>query len=273
MEFSNLYELIQCLQHGTNLHIGVLFFNNYGNKKCQLPYRHTIHSREVCDELKGKGKKEYKRCFACRNLAIKKALKTQKPFGGVCINGIYEYTHPVVIQGDVACIIYIGNILVDGRGREKLEKNLGERAKLINTLEKDFTYQTCAVVGNLIESYIRFLLEKYGYQSKEENPLIENIKNYLQAYLEYDISVSHITSVFHYNQQYLGRLFKKETGLSIREYILQQRIDRAQLLLENSGDTVSEIASRVGFNSVNYFNRHFKNKYGMSPTQYRNRNK
>lgn len=273
MEFSNLYELIQCLQYGTNLHIGVLFFNNYGNKKCQLPHSHTIHSREVCDELKGKSKKEYKRCFTCRNLAIKKALATQKPFGGICINGIYEYTHPVVLQGDVACMIYIGNILVDGRGQEKLEKNLGERAELISTLEKDFTYQKCAAVGNLIESYIRFLLEKYGYQSKSENPLIENIKNYLQAYLEYDISVSHITDIFHYNQQYLGRLFKKETGLSIREYILQQRIERAQLLLENSGETVSEIASRVGFNSVNYFNRHFKNKYGMSPTQYRNRNK
>ena len=270
MEYSNLYELIQCLQHGTNLHIGVLFFNDYGNEKCKLPISHTIHSREVCNEMKGKCKQDYKRCFRCRNLAIKKALTIRKPFSGICINGIYEYNHPVIIQGDVACIIYIGNILEEGQGRELLQKQLGKKAQLADTLEKGFPYEKCAVFGTLIESYIRFLLEKYGHRSKTANPLIENIKSYLQANLEYDIPVSHITTFFHYNPQYLGRLFKKETGLSIREYILQQRMERAKLLLENSCDTVSEIASRVGFNNVTYFNRQFKHIYGITPTQCRN---
>ena len=271
MEFSNLYQLIQCLQYGTCLHIGVLFFNDYVNEKCQLPSEHTIHSREVCRELKGKGKKGFKRCFRCRNLAIQKALTGKKPFAGISINGIYEYTHPVVIEGDVACVIYIGNILESALGREKLERNLAGREELIGTLEKDFSYEKCAAIGNLVESYIRFLLEKYGHQSKSKNPLIENVKTYLQANLEYDISLSHITAIFHYNQQYMGRLFKKETGLSIREYILQQRLRRAKLLLDSSTAPVSELAGQVGFNSVTYFNRQFKETYGMSPTGYRNR--
>lgn len=271
MEGSNLFEMIRCLQYGTKLHIGVLFLNGYGNEKCQLPFHHTIHSGEICDEMKGKGKQEFKRCFRCRNLAIQKALSTKQPFGGLCINGIYEYTHPVIIGDEVACIIFIGNILEQQKGKERLEKRLGERSELIGTLEENFAYQSCAEFGCLVESYIRFLLENYGYRNKVANPLIENVKNYLQTNLEYDIDISHITSIFHYNQQYLGRLFKKKTGLSIREYVLQQRLERAKLLLENSDDTVIGIANRVGFNNITYFNRQFKNSYGITPTQCRNR--
>lgn len=271
MEHSNLYELIQCLQYGTNLHIGVLFFNNYGNEKCQLPVSHTIHSREVCNEMKSRGKREFKRCFSCRNLAIKKAMATQKPFGGICINGVYEYTHPVVVQGDVACMIYVGNILEETKGYEKLGKQLGEKLHLVDTMERDFSYQKCVALANIVESYIRFLLDKYDYRNKTTNPLIDNIKNYLLANLEYDIEVSHITAIFHYNQQYLGRLFKKETGLSIREFVLEQRLEHARILLENSNDMVIEIANRVGFNNVTYFNRQFKRKYSITPSQYRDK--
>lgn len=273
MMVSNLFEMIQCLQYGTKLHIGVLFLNGYGNEMCQLPYHHTIHSGEVCDEMKGKGKQAFKRCFRCRNLAIQKALLTREPFGGICINGVYEYTHPVIIGDEVVCIIYIGNILEQGRGRKRLEKQLGDHGELISTLEETFPYQKCAEFGKLVESYIRFLLETYGYRKKTENPLIDNIKNYLLTNLEYDIDISHITAIFHYNQQYLGRLFKKETGLSIREYVLQQRLERAKLLLEDTNDTVIGIANRVGFNNITYFNRQFKSRYGITPSRSRSGNK
>ena len=88
MEHNSLYDLIQNIEYGTHLHIGVLFFNNFENEKCFLPHSHRIHCSTVCDEIK-QNKKEYRRCFGCRNLAIKKALSTKAPFGGVCINGLY----------------------------------------------------------------------------------------------------------------------------------------------------------------------------------------
>ena len=266
---SDLYDLIQALQYGTKLHIGVLFFNDYGNEKCRLPFHHTIHSREVCDALKEKGRQSFRRCFSCRNLAIQKALTEKKPFGGICINGVYEYTHPVVIRGEVVCIIYIGNILDPEKGQAKLEKQLNTQSELVKTLENNYSYDQCAMTAGVIESFILFLLDTYGYRNKRTNPLIENIKNYLDANLEYDISLPRITAIFHYNQQYLGRLFKNETGISIKAYILQQRIQRARLLLESSGDSVIEIATRVGFNNVTYFNRQFRRIYGMTPSQCR----
>lgn len=269
MEHENLYELIQYLSYGTQLHIGVLFFDDYGNERCKLPHAHSIHSGAICKALKDEGRRSFQRCFACRNLAIQKAMRTKKAFGGLCINGIYEYTHPVVMDGEVVCMIYIGNILEEGTGREKLCRRLGEKVWLLETLETDFPYGKCAAVGGLVEGYIRFLLEKYGLRDQKGNPVVENIKNYVMSNLEFDIDVSHITRLFHYNKQYLGRVFKKETGLSIKEYIAKQRLDMARKLIAGSDDTITDIASRVGFHNVTYFNRQFKGRYHMTPTQYR----
>ncbi len=142
MEYNSLFDLITYLQYGTKLHIGVLFFGNYGNKKCVLPQEQRIHASRICTEFKACiGGLE--RCFRCRNAAIKKAHRTKAAFDGLCINGVYEYTRPVVIGKDVACIICIGNILEKTKGYEKLKKNLDDKDYLLDSLEKNFTYGQC----------------------------------------------------------------------------------------------------------------------------------
>ena len=124
MKHKSLFELIKHLQYGTNLHIGVLFFDDYGNEMLTLPHSHEIHSREICETFKSMGKFGFKKCFRCRNLALKKALEEKKSFGGICINGVYEYTHPVVIDNKAVCVIYIGNILDEDKGLYKLKTKI-----------------------------------------------------------------------------------------------------------------------------------------------------
>ena len=108
MERSPLYNLIQNIEYGTNLHIGVLFFKDYGNSMCELPKRQEIHQSPVCDTFKSYTRTSFSRCLRCRNLALKKAITTKKAFGGLCINGIYEYTHPIIIENEVAGVIFVG---------------------------------------------------------------------------------------------------------------------------------------------------------------------
>lgn len=266
MEVGSLYDMVTYLQRGTRLHIGVLFFGNYGNQLCELPHKQQIHSGIVCEEFKTRGKHGYRRCFACRNLALKKALEGKVSFGGCCINGVYEYTHPVVLSGEVACVIFIGNILDE---KEKITHNIGEKLHLLDTMEQGFKQQDCQVIARLLEGYIRMLLEKGADKQADTNPLIENIKNYIQSNLEFDIDITRIAEFFHYNKVYLGRLFKKETNLSVKEYINIQRMERAKDLLATTGDAVIDIAGKVGFNNVTYFNRMFRSTFGMAPTRYR----
>ncbi len=268
MERENLYNVIKCIQKGTNLHIGVLFFGSHGNEMCELPREHHIHSGSVCTALKSRSSTHFKRCFKCRNLALQKALTTKKPFGGICINGIYEYTHPVIINDDVACVIFIGNIL-DSKGQEKLFSNLKNQIHLIDSMEKEFEYDEIVTVAKLLESYIITLLEKYSRKNTNTNPLIENIKNYICSNLEFDIDIEQIAKIFHYNKTYLGRLFKSENGMNIKDYVNTQRIEKAKQLLKNSSESIISVSSRVGFNSVTYFNRVFKAETNLTPSQYR----
>ena len=269
MEYSKLYEMINYLQYGTKLHIGVIFLGNYGNDMVKLPHRQKIHAGALCEEFKTRN---FKKCFRCRNSAIYKALKNKKDFGGVCVNGIYEYTRPIVINDDVAGIIFIGNILNEENGYRRLKQSIGDDDRLLDTLEKDFGEDKCIDVGRLLESYIRVLLENYAERS-EGHPVIENIKSYIEDNLEFDIEISHIAKLFHYNEQYFGRFFKKKTGVSLSNYINSRRIKKAYRLLEDSDDTVLVVANKSGFNSVSYFNRVFKKAYGLTPSECRNNRK
>ncbi len=266
MEFSTLYDMITYLQYGTNLHIGVLFFSNYGNEKLWLPHKHNIHSSIICDEFKI-NYDSYKKCFGCRNLVLNKAIRTKTAFGGLCINGLFEYTHPVIINNEVACIIFIGNILDKEKGYHKLLKNLGDKASLIHSTENDFSIEKCKAVSALLESYILLLLEKYP--SAASNSLIENIKSYIDTHCEFNLKISHVAEVFHYNEQYFGRLLKKETNMSFNDYVNFRRLEKAKELLKNSDDTIINISLKAGFNHVTYFNRLFKRRFGVTPTQYR----
>lgn len=269
MEYSSLYDLITYLQYGTKLHIGVFFFGNYGNEKCILPEAQTVHASRICHEFKTR-ENGFEKCFRCRNAAINRALRSKEPFGALCINGVYEYTRPVVINGDVVCIIFIGNILEETTGCEKLRKRLPKKEFLLDTLESNFTPEQCEAVGALLETYIRTLLENIVSKLPDSfNPLIENIKNYVEANLEYDIKIAEVAKAFKYNEQYLGRLFKKETGLSFCEYINKQRINRAKRLLKETEESVIDIASFAGFNNVTYFNRIFKRQLNITPLEFR----
>lgn len=267
MDYSSLFDLITCIEYGTNLHIGVLFLGNYGNEKCALPFSHTIHSREVCDKFKSSND-GFRRCFRCRTMAMQKAINTRKTFSGYCINGIFEYTHPVTIDGNVACIIFIGNIL--GENSEKLKSKLTDEPELEKTLEMGFNHEQCEVVGNLVETYIRLLIKTFPQNKQPKSDrLIENIKNYVDSNIEFDIKISHIANIFHYNVQYIGRLFKKSTGLSFNDYLNRQRLNRSKILLTETDLSVLDISSRLGFNNISYFNRLFKKIFGTTPTEYR----
>ncbi len=266
MEYCGLYELIKHLEYGTKIHIGVVFLSNKRNKKCALPHEHTIHSKPVCNLFK-RVPKDYERCFKCRNYAIKKAIRDRVPFGSLCINGVYEYTRAVEIGGKVAAIIFIGNILTD-EGRKKLEARLPQEKIPEETMEEGFDYERCDELGRIIAGYVTLLFEKYPAEKSSINPAVENVKNYVMSNLEYDLNISDIARLFYYNEVYLGRLFKKETGMCIKEFINRERIALAsQMLKENF--SVTEVSKKVGFNNVTYFNRIFKQYMKTTPSEYK----
>ena len=267
MNNSELYELIKFIENGTSLHIGAVFFGDERNVKCHLPFSHQIHS-SVCDHFKTPSI-NLERCKRCRQYALKKAIKGRKPFGALCINGIYEYTHPVIFSNKVICVIFIGNILTC-EGEKKLAKT--KVSFPLDKLEKNITQEDCEKIASIIENYIVMLYEKYPSKKSDDNLLIENLKAYILSNLEYDLKLGDIAPLFFYNQVYLGRLFKSKTGMTINEFINQERIKRAKILL-CSNLSVTEVSLKIGYNNVSYFNKVFKSLVSISPLQYKKLNK
>ena len=270
MEYSTLYDLIKYIERGTKLHIGVLFFGSYGNERLIIPHSHQIHTGEICEYFK-RTPEGFKKCLACRNTAIRLAIENRVPFGAFCVNGAYEYTHPVIKDDDVAAMIFIGNIAITDRGKARLAANLSEQPEIIETMEQGYTRSDCKAIAELIESYIKLIFELEGSRTTSDgfDPRIENIKKFIEENLEFLTDASFLAKNFGYNKKYLGRLFKTKTGVSLDEYINRRRIALAKQILSSTDESIINVSLKVGYNNVSYFNRIFRSYTGRTPSEWR----
>ncbi|UTR13720.1 AraC family transcriptional regulator [Salipaludibacillus sp. LMS25] len=83
------------------------------------------------------------------------------------------------------------------------------------------------------------------------------------------ISVTMIAQEFNYNKDYLTRLFKKETGMTIQEYISILKLSKAKELLARTNESVKTVAFTIGMKDEKYFMRFFKKYEKMTPSEYR----
>jgi two-component system response regulator YesN len=76
---------------------------------------------------------------------------------------------------------------------------------------------------------------------------------------------------FHLSPAYLQRLFKHQTGVSMGEWLIEQRLQRAAKLLANSYMSVKEIAYTIGYEHASSFIRAFERRFAQAPQRYRKR--
>lgn len=115
-------------------------------------------------------------------------------------------------------------------------------------------------------------LTKAVYESKEFNKysiLIKNIVMYIDTNYARDINLATIASESHVSKEHLSRTFKKETGVTLTEYIASTRIKKAAELLKTTNQAISDISIFVGYTDNNYFVKVFKKYYNMTPSEYR----
>ncbi len=98
---------------------------------------------------------------------------------------------------------------------------------------------------------------------------IKEVISYLDDnYLE-KILIDELVFIFNSNRSKLCREFKAKTGVTILEYINAKKIAHAKKLLEESGETVTAIATKMNFDTIHYFTAFFKQQAGLTPKQYR----
>ena len=102
-----------------------------------------------------------------------------------------------------------------------------------------------------------------------DGDLVTRIKRYIDAHLEEGPSLTELSDHFHFSREYLLRVFKKEEGVTILQYINDLKLELAKNMLKKQGRAVKDVASALGFSSTAYFIRFFRTKTGMSPQSYK----
>lgn len=101
---------------------------------------------------------------------------------------------------------------------------------------------------------------------------IRRASDYLVAHCgEKDLSIKVLADHVGLSPTYLSTLFKKETGSTIGQYLMDVRMDRAKQLMKDPSRKLYEIAEAVGYEDVGYFTRVFKRSFGQTPSEYRKR--
>lgn len=125
-------------------------------------------------------------------------------------------------------------------------------------------YLTCAAAKLMMD--IPRLFMQYG---TSQSNYVKKIKTYIQCHYSKITSVVEIAEHVNLNPTYMERLFKKNTGNTVWQYLTGLRLEAAKNLLANSDINIGEIDSVIGMGSRQSFYIQFKKKYGISPSDYR----
>lgn len=91
------------------------------------------------------------------------------------------------------------------------------------------------------------------------------VREFIDANLPREIGVAELAASLNFSQSYFAHQFKRSLGLTPHQYLIQARVERARVLLEQGKLTVGEVAMQVGFYDQSHLTHHFKRFYHVSP--------
>lgn len=114
-----------------------------------------------------------------------------------------------------------------------------------------------------------FLRVFQDWQMKYSVSAINRAVRYIEEHYAEPLSLQQVASHIHLNAAYFSHLFKKETGRSFVQFLIDLRMERAKQLLSNTDMNVTEVSGVIGYDLPNYFAKLFKQATGYSPKEYR----
>ena len=125
-----------------------------------------------------------------------------------------------------------------------------------------------------VSAMVKLILLKLA-ETVSENALPSQMVEALDAYIREncseEISNTEIGAIFGYHPFYVSRVLKDKKGITLRQYIIFYRLKAAKRMLELTQKSMAEIAEEVGFTDASYFTKTFRQSFGMTPKEWRNK--
>ncbi|EOS23419.1 hypothetical protein C806_02924 [Lachnospiraceae bacterium 3-1] len=119
------------------------------------------------------------------------------------------------------------------------------------------------------ERIIEFMMDSLENEKVDESRIVQNIKNLVEKEYMKDISLNYVADKVNLAPAYVSYIFKKETNQTLVKFITDVKMQKAKQLLEEGNLKIVQIGRACGYGNQSYFNRLFKNYYGVTPKQYR----
>ncbi|OBR67921.1 hypothetical protein A7K91_18455 [Paenibacillus oryzae] len=125
-------------------------------------------------------------------------------------------------------------------------------------------------LNRLLHKYISELIQRLDRKkNRKDDYIVEKaVKLIEETYGSAKLSLTMLSSELFLSSNHLGVVFKKATGITVHQYIMDVRMRKAEELLRQTKRKVSEIAGHIGMSNQSYFCALFKQKHGMTPGEY-----
>jgi AraC family transcriptional regulator len=123
---------------------------------------------------------------------------------------------------------------------------------------------------HLFQQYTAWKQVVKQYTNALSQGKLKQVLDYINTYLEQNLSLIELAALVHISPYHFARLFKQSTGMAPHQYVNKCRIKKAQQLLTRQDLSILEITHQVGFQSQSHFTTLFRRYLGVTPTAYRN---
>lgn len=124
---------------------------------------------------------------------------------------------------------------------------------------------TTALMVHLLQYYCTQQVTLPTYTGGLSKPKLQRVIDYIHDSLDRDLSLSELAAIVQISPHYFSQLFKQSMGITLHQYVIRCRIDRAKDLLMQGKLTIPDIAKIVGFVDQSHLHRHFKRLVGVTP--------
>lgn len=256
-----LKDLIKDIFDLTGISISVLDVDRNVQANCS-------RSKDYCTQLQSiEGEDDL--CFQCDKKILDRCRQTKKLEFHICRAGLCDAAMPIIKYDQLVGYVLMGR--VRSAGSPATPKYIpAVPLEQIGQLQKQYqklpvlTQKQLSALYNLLPSILFDRAISIIY-----DPFMNEVLEYIQAHLQEQLTVQTLCEKFHVSANYLYEAFRKNLDCTVNEYIMEQRIRRAQAMLTASNEPVYAIAEKVGIGNYPYFCRFFKKRTGMSPMEYR----
>lgn len=188
------------------------------------------------------------------------------------------YVEPLIKTVEKAFVEKINDQTIFHFSQKSQKKILNMFLDMVEEYEKELPHREFILQGMLFRLLFAIYEERLSESSVIVNantltPPIMQALAYIETNFKSNPTLEEVAKKVGFSTAYFSRLFSRQMGMSYTEYLDKIKIKHVQILLTQTNKTIMEIAEETGYCHGNYLNAQFKKRFGMTPGQYRKKNK